>query len=114
MRVRFTPTGRQQFLAALACIRRDNPAAAVSFDSGQRTFCAALNNFPHQAGKSRSFRNLPIEKSLSHRTDFSIVSRSKRYGLSPSGMAGSYLDTPVYDLKRISGLRSGTCTSTTL
>lgn len=31
MRVRFTPTGRAQFLAALAYIRRENPTAAVRF-----------------------------------------------------------------------------------
>ena len=102
MRVRFIPTGRQQFLAALAYIRRDNPAAAVrGFENGRRTFYAALSSFPHQVGKSRSSQNSPIERLLCHRSDSSTASKTKRYGPSPSGMARNYLENPVHDCMRI-------------
>lgn len=73
------------------------PQRQYGFDNERRTCCAVLSSFPLQVGKSRSSHNLPIEKSLSHRIDFSIVSRTKRYGLSPSDMARSYLDNPVHD-----------------
>ena len=46
MSVRFTPTGRQQFLAALAYIRRDNPPAAVRFRQRTEDVLRRFEQFP--------------------------------------------------------------------
>ena len=50
MRVRFTPTGRAQFLAAVAYIRRDNPRAAARFRQRAEEALRRLEQFP-EAGR---------------------------------------------------------------
>ncbi|HSX82293.1 MAG TPA: type II toxin-antitoxin system RelE/ParE family toxin, partial [Candidatus Saccharimonadia bacterium] len=55
-RVRFTPTGRAQFLAALAYIRRENPRAAVRFRQRAEQALRRLEQFP-ESGSRLSIRN---------------------------------------------------------
>ena len=58
MSVRFTPTGRQQFLAALAYIRRDNPAAAVRFRQRTEEVLRRLEQFPASGREIPEFPEL--------------------------------------------------------
>ena len=58
MRVRFTATGRQQFLAALAYIRRDNPAAAVRFRQRTEAILRRLEQFPASGREIPEFPEL--------------------------------------------------------
>jgi toxin ParE1/3/4 len=46
VRVRFSPQGREQFLAGLAYIRRDNPAAATRFRRRAEAILRRLGRFP--------------------------------------------------------------------
>jgi plasmid stabilization system protein ParE len=64
VRIRFTPTGRSQFLDALAFIRRDDPAAAVRF---RRRAAAVLNRTRRFPGSGRilpEFPELPYREVL--------------------------------------------------
>ena len=62
MRVRFTPTGRRQFLAALAHIRRDNPAAAVRFRQRAEEILRRLEQFPASGRVIPEFPELPYRE----------------------------------------------------
>lgn len=62
MRVRFTPTGRQQFLAALAHIRRDNPTAAVRFRQRTEEILRRLEQFPASGRCIPEFPELPYRE----------------------------------------------------
>jgi plasmid stabilization system protein ParE len=46
MKVVFTPSARDQFLRALAYIRRDNPSAAVSFRQKAEKTLLRLREYP--------------------------------------------------------------------
>jgi toxin ParE1/3/4 len=46
VRVRFTPTGHAQFLAAIAYIRRENPAAVARFRQRAEQTLRRLEQFP--------------------------------------------------------------------
>jgi len=46
MKVLFTPTARDQFLRALAYIRRDNPTAAASFRQKAEEILSRLSKYP--------------------------------------------------------------------
>ncbi|ALC15789.1 plasmid stabilization system protein ParE [Desulfuromonas soudanensis] len=59
MRIVFTPSARDQFLQALAYIRRDKPSAAVSFRQKVEEILSRLRDYPE------SGRTLP-EFSDSH------------------------------------------------
>lgn len=61
MRIRFTPTARSQFLAALAYITRDDPAAAARFRRRAENALRRLKRFPG------SGRPLPEFPELTHR-----------------------------------------------
>jgi toxin ParE1/3/4 len=61
MRVRFTPSARREFLAALTYIRRDDPAAARRFRDRVERVLRRLEKFPE------SGRSLPEFPSLPHR-----------------------------------------------
>jgi hypothetical protein len=97
VRVRFTPRDDSSFWQHWLTFGEPIPQQRHGFDNEQRTFCVGLSSFLHQVGKPRSFRDSPIEKSSCHLTDFSTVSRTNRYGSSPSGMVRSYLKNPVHD-----------------
>ena len=64
MRVRFTPAGRAQFLAALAYIRRENPPAAARFRSRAEQSLRQLERFPHSGRTLPEFPDLPYREVL--------------------------------------------------
>jgi toxin ParE1/3/4 len=61
LKVRFTPSGRRQFLAALGYIAQENPQAALAFRRRAETKLRRLERFP------RSGRPLPEFPELPHR-----------------------------------------------
>lgn len=62
MRVRFTPTGRAQFLAAVTYIRRDNPAAAARFRRRAEESLRRLVHFPESGRIIPEFPDLPYRE----------------------------------------------------
>ena len=62
MRVRFTPTGRAQFLAALAYIRRENPPAAIRFRQRAEQALRRLEQFPESGRVVPEFPDLPYRE----------------------------------------------------
>ena len=62
MRVRFTPTGRAQFLAALAYIRRENPPAAMRFRQRAEQTLRRLEQFPESGRVVPEFPDLPYRE----------------------------------------------------
>ena len=51
MKIVFSPSARDQFLRALAYIRRDNPSAAVSFRQKAEKILLRLRDYP-ESGRS--------------------------------------------------------------
>ncbi len=64
MRVLFTPTGRDQFLGALAYIRRDNPTAAKTFRQRAEKALGRLSRFPESGRHLPEFPDLPYREVL--------------------------------------------------
>jgi plasmid stabilization system protein ParE len=62
VRVRFTPTGRTQFLAALAYIRRENPPAAIRFRQRAEQALRRLEQFPESGRVVPEFPDLPYRE----------------------------------------------------
>lgn len=62
MRVRFTPTGRRQFLAAVAYIRRENPRAAARFRQRAEEALRRLERFPESGRIIPEFPELPYRE----------------------------------------------------
>lgn len=59
MTVRFTPSARLQFLAALGYITRDNPAAALRFRKKVEKSLRRLEKFPESGRTIPEFPELP-------------------------------------------------------
>ena len=62
MRVRFTPTGRAQFLAVVAYIRRENPRAAARFRQRTEETLRRLEQFPESGRVIPEFPELPYRE----------------------------------------------------
>lgn len=62
MRVRFTPAGRNQFLAAIEYIRRENPAAARRFRARAEEILRRLQRFPDSGRIVPEFPELPYRE----------------------------------------------------
>ncbi len=62
MKVRFTPSGRIQFLAAIAYIRCDNPSAASRFRSEAERRLSRLQRFPMSGRHLPEFPDLPYRE----------------------------------------------------
>jgi len=60
--VRFTPTGRTQFLAAVAYIRRDSPQAAAMFRQRSEDTLRRLERFPASGRIVPEFPDLPYRE----------------------------------------------------
>ena len=58
MTIRFTPTARAEFLAAIEYIRKDNPGAAVQFRRMAAKALRRLNRFPNSGRKLPEFPDL--------------------------------------------------------
>ncbi|OGL09509.1 MAG: plasmid stabilization system protein [Candidatus Rokubacteria bacterium RIFCSPLOWO2_02_FULL_72_37] len=61
-RVRFTPSGRRQFLAVVAHILRDNPAAARRFGQRAERALRRLERFPESGRALPEFPDLPYRE----------------------------------------------------
>lgn len=62
MKVRFTPTGRIQFLAALEYIRQDRPSAARAFRKKAEKILRRLEEFPESGRAIPEFPELPFRE----------------------------------------------------
>lgn len=62
MKLRFTPTGRDQFLAALAYTRRDSPTAAAEFRRRAERALRRLERFPASGRALPEFPELPYRE----------------------------------------------------
>ena len=62
MKVRFTPTGRSQFLGVLSYIQRENPQAAVEFRRRAEKVLRRLERFPTSGRIIPEFPELPYRE----------------------------------------------------
>lgn len=62
MKVRFTPSARTQFLAALVYIYRDNPTAAGAFRLKAEKALSRLQRFPRSGRTLPEFPDLPFRE----------------------------------------------------
>ncbi|MBI5232909.1 MAG: type II toxin-antitoxin system RelE/ParE family toxin [Deltaproteobacteria bacterium] len=64
MKVRFTPSARTQFLAAIAYIYRDSPSAAIAFRNKAEKTLSRLRKFPRSGRILPEFPDLPFREVL--------------------------------------------------
>lgn len=64
MRVRFTPSGRIQFLAAVAYIQRDDPQAALRFRTRAEQVLRRLLRYPESGRRIPEFPDLPFREAV--------------------------------------------------
>lgn len=62
MRVRFTPSGRSQFLAAITYLLRESPAAAGAFRQKVEKALLRLRRFPQSGRVLPEFPDLPFRE----------------------------------------------------
>ncbi|MBZ5637584.1 MAG: type II toxin-antitoxin system RelE/ParE family toxin [Acidobacteriia bacterium] len=62
MRVRFTPSGRIQFLTAIAYIQRDDPRAALRFRNRAAKALRRLLRYPESGRLIPEFPDLPLRE----------------------------------------------------
>ena len=62
MKILFTPTGRRQFLEAVAYIYRDKPSAAISFRQKSEKSLSRLKKFPDSGRSIPEFPELPFRE----------------------------------------------------
>ena len=62
MKLRFTPTGRIQFLTALSYIQHDNPQAAVKFRKRAEHALRRLTRYPESGRLIPEFPDLPFRE----------------------------------------------------
>jgi toxin ParE1/3/4 len=62
VKVRFTPSARTQFLAAIAYIYRENPVAAIAFRRKAEKVLSRLRKFPKSGRTLPEFPDLPFRE----------------------------------------------------
>jgi toxin ParE1/3/4 len=62
LKILFTPTGRRQFLEAIAYIHRDNPSAAADFREKAAKTLSRLGKFPESGRLLPEFPDLPFRE----------------------------------------------------
>ena len=62
MKILFTPTGRRQFLEAVAYIYRDQPSAAIKFRQKSEKSLFQLKKFPESSRPIPEFPELPFRE----------------------------------------------------
>ena len=62
MKVLFTPLGRNQFLAAISFIYRENPTAVVAFRRKAEKVLSRLRTFPQSGRALPEFPDLPFRE----------------------------------------------------
>ena len=70
MKVRFTPSGRRQFLDAVAYIVRDDPVAARRFRQRAEAVLRRLERFPRSGRILPEFPELPYREVIAARYRF--------------------------------------------
>jgi toxin ParE1/3/4 len=64
VKVRFTPAGRAQFLAALDYVRADNPVAALALRRKAAESLSRLADFPESGHSLPEFPELPFRETI--------------------------------------------------
>jgi toxin ParE1/3/4 len=64
MKVRFTPSGKAQFLSAIGYILRDNPTAAKRYRQRAEKVLRRLGRFPRSGRSIPEFPGLPYREVL--------------------------------------------------
>jgi toxin ParE1/3/4 len=62
MKISFTPSARNQFLKALAYIRRDKPSAAITFRKKAEKVLSRLTDHPRSGRPIPEFPDLPYRE----------------------------------------------------
>jgi plasmid stabilization system protein ParE len=62
VKLRFTPTGRTQFLNAVSSIQKDNPQAALRFRKRAEQTLRRLTRFPESGRLIPEFPDLPFRE----------------------------------------------------
>jgi toxin ParE1/3/4 len=62
LKILFTPTGRRQFLEAIAYIYRENPSAAIAFRKKAEKTISRLKQFPESGRSVPEFSDLPFRE----------------------------------------------------
>jgi len=62
LKVLFTPSGRKQFLTAVAYICRENPPAAITFQRKAKKILSRLRKFPQSGRALPEFPDLPFRE----------------------------------------------------
>ena len=62
MKVLFTPSGRKQFLTAIAYIYRENPPAAITFRRKAEKILSRLKKLPQSGRALPEFPDLPFRE----------------------------------------------------
>ena len=62
MKVKFTPSARNQFLSAIKYIHRDKPSAAINFRNKAETILRRLKEFPDSGRVIPEFPELPYRE----------------------------------------------------
>ena len=62
MKVLFTPSGRKQFLEAVAFIYRENATAAIAFRRKAEKILSRLRKYPQSGRKPPEFPDLPFRE----------------------------------------------------
>ena len=62
MRLRFTPSAKEQFIAAASYIQRDDPGAAVKFRNKAETHLRKLEKYPASGRKLPELPDLPYRE----------------------------------------------------
>jgi toxin ParE1/3/4 len=86
VRVRFTPTGRAQFLAIVAYIRRENPTAAARFRQRAEEALRRLEAFPESGRVVPEFPDLPYREIIVSSYRFFLPYQG-RHGVGSSSLA---------------------------
>ena len=62
MKVKFTPSARNQFLSALSYIQKDKPSAAINFRNRSEKILRRLEDFPESGRIVPEFPELPYRE----------------------------------------------------
>lgn len=64
MKVKITPSARNQFFSALSYIRKENPSAAVNLRNRAEKILRRLENFPESGRIIPEFPDLPCREAI--------------------------------------------------
>ncbi len=85
MKLRFTPSGRIQFLKAVSYILRDNPQAAIKFRKRAEHALRRLTQYPKSGRLIPEFPDLPLREVIVPPYRFFTVVRAGPSGWSHAG-----------------------------